>query len=152
MLSIDEISPLLSTLKPTAQSTLIQLWVHTVDDEVIASHADLAAWTGVKSRNTIRSAVRELLDKGWIKVVKPGQEGSPSVYRILIVGKGAVHSPPSTVPTISLTAENQLLLAAIKRSLPPAAWSVIRREASLTKESEDDVIVKRYFGPGRLNG
>ncbi|TAJ96321.1 MAG: helix-turn-helix domain-containing protein, partial [Candidatus Manganitrophaceae bacterium] len=69
MSSIDEISPLLSTLRPTAQSLLIQLLTHSVHDEVTVSQADLAAWSGIKSRNTIRSAIKELVDQGWVKKI-----------------------------------------------------------------------------------
>lgn len=152
MPSIDEISPLLSTLRPTAQSLLVQLLTHSVHDEVTVSQADLAVWSGIKSRNTIRSAIKELVDQGWLKIVKPGQEGSTAVYRLSIGGKKTPDSPPSAAPTISLSAENQILLAAIKKSLSPAAWHSIRRDAAFTGQSEDDVIVKRYFGPERLNG
>lgn len=151
-MSLDAISPILSALKPTSQSILVQLWSHKVYDEVTASHADLSAWTGIKSKNTIRSAIRELLDRGWVKVVKPGQEGSPSIYRLSVAGKSSHPSPPSAALSINLTTENQLLLAAVKRSLPPAAWNSIKREAALNGECEDSVIIKRYFGPERLNG
>lgn len=151
-MSLDKISPLLSILKPTTQSILVQLWARKINDEVTASHADLSAWTGIKSKNTVRSAIRELLDRGWVKMIKPGQEGSPSIYRLSLGGKSTHPSPPSSTLKTNLTPENHLLLAAIKRSLSPAAWNSVRREASLTGESEDTLIVRKYFGPERLNG
>ena len=152
MPSLEELSPTLSTLKPTTQSVLIQLCAHHVNDEVTASQTDLATWSGIKSRNTIRAAIRELLDCGLMKVIKAGQEGSISVFHLSVPGKRTSEFRTPVTPTIKLSSENQVLLAAIKKSLSPAAWGLIRKEAALTGASEDDLIIKRYFGPERLNG
>ncbi|MFY9268156.1 MAG: helix-turn-helix domain-containing protein [Candidatus Manganitrophaceae bacterium] len=152
MPSLEDLSPTLSILKPTTQSILVQLCAHQVNNEVTVSHADLAAWSGIKSRNTIRSAIRELVDRDLLKIIKPGQEGSTSIFRLLVPGKDAPDPRPAAAPTISLNPENQVLLAAIKKSLSPAIWQSIKRDAAVTRETEDSVIIRRYFGPGRLNG
>lgn len=151
MPSLEDLSPTLSILKPTTQSILIQLCVHQVNDEVTASHAELAAWSGIKSRNTIRSAIRELIDRDLLKIIKPGQEGSTSIFRLLVPGKDP-ESRPAATPIITLSPENQVLLAAIKKSLSPAVWQSIKKDAAFTGETEDHLILKKYFGPSRLNG
>lgn len=151
MPSLEDLSPTLSTLKPTTQSILVQLCAHQINDEVTASHADLAAWSGIKSRNTIRSAIRELVDRELIKIIKPGQEGSASIFRLLVPGK-TPESRASATPTINLDPKNQVLLAAIKKSLSPVVWQSIKKDAAFTGETEDSVIIRKYFGPSRLNG
>ena len=144
------LSPLLPTLKPSEQIIFLNLYSRAVNNEVIASQANLVAWSGIKSRNTIKSALRALIDRGLLRVLKPGQESSSAIYLI-----GIHEKPPEpeknneTSPL--LTSDDQIRLAAIKRSLSPSALNEIKRNARISNETEEMTIIRRYFGPGRIH-
>ena len=150
-MEIESLFPILSNLKPSGQAVLIQLFQHKVNDDVYASQANLSAWTGIKAKNTIKAAISELIDRGYLKCLKPGRQSAPALYRLI---NPAQASPPSTRATgqVILTSDNRLRLAAVKQGLPPAAWQEIKRESKTAGISEDDYLIKTYFGPERLHG
>lgn len=152
MTTLEELAPILSGLERAAQSLLIQLCVRAKEGTVTASYSNLRQWTGIKAIKTIHAGTAELAAKGFLRI-RPGQPGLTSIYEITLPGREVIPTPTSTSErVIELSPGNKLLLGAIKKSLSPAAWNIIKREAAISGESEDKIIISRYFGPSRLNG
>ncbi len=150
-MDFESLFPILSSLRPSEQAVLIQLHRHKVNDNIYASQSHLSAWSGIKAKNTIKAAIRELIDRGLVKCLKPGRQNAPALYRLLNPGHAI---PPSTSSKaqLPLTSDNLLRLAAIKKGLSPSTWQEIKRESKITGISEDDFLIKTYFGPERIHG
>jgi hypothetical protein len=152
-MDFDRLTPLLPTLSSTEQLLLINLVARAQSERVAASQADLAVWTGIKSRNTIKRGLRGLIDRRVLRVVAaPTQDGAPATFEVRLASEiesVGVAFPKPAGP--GLSAGDRLRLAAIKQALPPARWETLRREAALTGESEEDVLIRASFGPLRLH-
>jgi len=145
------LSPLLPALKPTEQIVLINLFGRAVDGEVSASQTLIADWTGIRSVNTIKAAIRKLSDRGFLQILKPGrEEKSPAIFRLSLPTKAAAPLPPLSTQPIDLTTDNRIRLAAVKKSLSPSDWHRIKNEARVSRQTEEQVILRKYFGPERL--
>ncbi len=150
-MDLDPLFPLLAKLKPSEQVVLIHLFQHKTNDDVYASQKHLMTWTGIKSINTIKSALKGLGDQGFVTCLKPGQQNAPALYRLCLPGTEKVETIPEE-NTLQLSRENQLRFAAIKKGFSPASWQEIQREAKAVELAEDTYIINKYFGPERLNG
>lgn len=150
-MDLDPLFPLLSKLKPSEQVVFIHLFQHKTNDDVYASQKHLMAWTGIKSINTIKSALKGLGDQGFLTCLKAGRQNAPALYRLCLPGveKGKIIPEENT---LQLSSENQLRFAAIKKGFSPASWQEIKREAKAVNMTEDRYIINKYFGPARLNG
>lgn len=70
------------TMKSQRASQLMHLFVANVGDEnaVVASQKNLARLMGVKSVNTVKAAIKILIDGNWIQVVRLGERGGVNAY------------------------------------------------------------------------
>lgn len=144
---------LLPDLGSTTHTILLQLAAHAdPTGQVTAAQSDVSSWTGILSPNTVKKGIRELIDQGVIKVVHPSRERAPAIYQLCIAGKSAGASPVVSETTLPLNTDNQLRLAAIKKSLSPVTWNEIKRESEFAGQSVDFFLIRRYFGPGRIDG
>jgi len=150
-LDLDPFYPLLSKLKPSDQVVFIHLFQHKTNDAVYASQKNLMTWTGIKSINTIKTALNRLIQAGFVKCLKPGQQNAPALYALSLPEKEEV-KPLFVQADLDFTNDNQLRLAALKRGFSPVIWEDIRRGACALKLTEDSFIIQKYFGPARLNG
>lgn len=150
-MDFESLFPTLSTLRPSEQVVLIQLHRHKLNDESYASQGSLILWTGIKSTNTIKTAIKELIHRGFVKCLKPGRQNSPALYRLCLPGKD--RSPGPAMPETSpLNSDNRLRLAAIKRAFSPATWQAVKRESKIAGITEDTYLIQKYFGPERIRG
>jgi len=152
MMDLDPMIPVLSNLRPSEQVVLIQLYLHKINNDTHASQNHLISWTGIKSPNTIKTAIKGLIQQGLVKCLKAGQQNAPALYR-LCLDEPSKPNPPELVPEVSpLSNDNRLRLAAIKKGFSPAKWQEVRREAQDAGITEDTYILQSYFGPARIHG
>jgi len=161
-ISFDAMLPVLALLKtPADQILFIHLLARAVNNQVQISHAKVSLWTGIKSKNTIRHVLKGLIKQGIITILSKGGNGLPSLLAITIPKDNYNNDDtnqdntdnqfnPIKEPNIVLDADNQGRLQAIKRSLSPQLWETIQREAALSEEHEDQLILKMFFGPNRI--
>ncbi len=139
-------------LKPSEQVILLHLFTRANNDYVEASQQNLIAWTGL-TRNSIKVAIQALQIKGLLKVIRQGQKNAPCIFQVSL-------DPPSSTEgsnnreikpsPLLLPPDGRLRMAAIKQSLSPQAWRSIKMAADLYHCTEDQIILKNYFGPERV--
>jgi|GEM_PF-2739154 len=143
----------LPELGSTTHTILLQLAAHAdPTGQVTAAQSDVTSWTGIQSPNTVKKGIRELIERGMVKVLHPSRERAPAIYQLCISGKSAGVSSEVSETTPALTTDNQLRLAAIKKSLSPMTWDEIKRESGFAGQSVDLILIRKYFGPGRIDG
>lgn len=152
LLDFESIFPILHGLKPSEQVVLLNLYRHRINTEVVASQSNLIAWTGIKSANTIKAAIKGLMTHNRVRLLKPGQQNSPAVYSLPGPDDGFPEQIKLQKPSITyvLNTDNRLRLAIIKKNLSTATWSDVKKESSAAGSTEDEYLIQRYFGPERL--
>ncbi len=151
-MDLDPMIPVLSDLRPSEQVVLIQLYLHKVKDETYASQSHLISWTGIKSANTIKTAIKGLIQRGLVKCLKAGQQNAPALYRLCLEEPDKPMLPEAVHEVSPLNSDNRLRLAALKKGFSPAKWQEIRREAQASGITEDAFILQTCFGPERIRG
>lgn len=151
-MDLKPIYPLLCQLKPSDQVVFIHLFQHLTEEGVYASQKDLITWTGIKSINTIKTALNRLIKAGFVKCLKPGQPNAPAFYQLCLPGaKEKTERLPEQI-ALHFNSDNQLRLAAIKKGFSPATWEEMKREARGLGMTEDAYLIRQYFGPERVHG